>query len=96
MARRIEVFASAPGAGSLADRTTGISLNGSGGGHVGVQTPARANLDFSTPAPAASAVAKHFKVRAFFTPIKHRQSREMDLNACRRSFGLKTHFGAEG
>lgn len=48
------------GAGGLAERAAGISLNGYSAGQTPAaagtkDTPARANLNFSTPAPAAGA-----------------------------------------
>ena len=61
----VDGIACAIGASGLADRAGGISLNSAvrdGGGRLNMQTPARANLDFSTPAPAASGAGIRVKV----------------------------------
>lgn len=66
-----------PGASGLADRAGGISLNSAvrdGGGRLNMQTPARANLDFSTPAPAASGAGIRVKAgREVFEAAFHKE-----------------------
>ena len=87
------ILAFALGAGGLANRATGISLNGGGGGRTNVQTPARANLDFSTPAPAASTRSEHSEVCAVLIEVSYltlvKASRGINLLMCRMSHGPK-------